>query len=85
MWDRPLRTYIQCGWLESILENKKHPARAPLIWNNPYFLTKVRKKIKTSLGLEAYNSPLSQYPEFLDEITQYMFISKEEINRLKNK
>ncbi|HEO1342706.1 TPA: HEPN domain-containing protein [Legionella pneumophila] len=69
--------YIQGGFIEEILQNKKHPARKDLIWQNPCFLSKNRKTVKQSLSLNCVNSPLTLHPEHLDDLIRYVKLSKQ--------
>lgn len=69
-------TCIQNGWLESILEDKKHPARKSLVWQNLYFGNSKRQQVKLDGFVEAGNSPLYMHPEILDEVLKYTYIPK---------
>lgn len=75
--------YIQGGFIEEILQNKKHPARKDLIWQNPCFLSKNRKTVKQNLSLNCVNSPLTLHPEHLDDLIRYVKLSKQEINNFR--
>lgn len=68
--------YIEGGLLENILQNKHHPARKDLTWQNPCFFLKNRKTVKQKEVLAMVNSPLTLHPEYLDELMQYIQISK---------
>lgn len=65
---------IMDGALEKIIHNKKHPAREPLLWQNPFFGQRTRKTVRLSLYSHSTNSPLSLHPEILDDITEYVRI-----------
>jgi hypothetical protein len=67
-------TCIQNGWLEDVISKKKHASREPLLWNNLFFGSSNRKKVKMSGFMEAGNSPLFMHPEVLDHVLQYVFI-----------
>ena len=64
------------GVLERIIEKKDHPARDALIWNNLYFGTSRRKRVKMRPDFEAGNSPFFLNPEIIDEVLKYVFIPK---------
>ena len=69
---------IRGGQLEKILDNKNHPARSALIYNNPFFYTRKRKKIPIDLGGSC--SYISQYelePDIIDIAREYIFIDKD--------
>jgi hypothetical protein len=67
-------TCITNGWLESVINDRKHPARGPLLWNNLYFGLSRRKKVRMLPYWEAGNSPLYLHPEILDEVCKYVFL-----------
>ena len=73
-------TCIQYGWLEDVINNSSHPAREPLIWQNLYFGTSRRKKIRISGYSESGNAPLYLHPEILELIQDYIFLPKELIS-----
>ena len=62
------------GLLEKILENKSHPSRPALLWNNPVFGLRKRTTVRAKNLLHAQNPLLSLYPEMLDELLKYVFI-----------
>lgn len=68
---------ITGGILENILENKKHPAREFLIWNNLFFGPSRRKGVKMLPDWEAGNSTFFLFPEILDEVIKYVNIPKD--------
>jgi HEPN domain-containing protein len=70
--------YIEGGLLEKILQDKNHPARKALIWQNPCFFLKNRKTVKQKEVLHGVNSPLTLHPEYLDELTPYVKIHQSE-------
>lgn len=67
-------TCIGNGWLESVISNRKHPAREPLLWNNLYFGPSRRKGVRMVPYWEAGNAPLYLYPEILDEVLKYVYL-----------
>lgn len=69
-------TCILSGWLEGILKNKDHPARKALIWNNLYFGSSRRNRVKLQAYIEAGNAPLYMHPEILDEVLKYVYLPK---------
>ena len=62
------------GLLEKIVDNKKDPAREPLVWQNHCFGKKARKSIRVAPFFHATNSPLSLHPEILDEVLKYVLV-----------
>jgi len=71
----PHQFQLQGGLLEKILTNRKHPARSALVWQNHYFSSRSRKRVRVG-GLHAENSPLWLYPEMLDEVCKYAYLPK---------
>jgi hypothetical protein len=80
-WGKNIK--ILDGWIEKILENKDHPARKSLIWNNLWFSASNRKRITIKEGFEAENSPLFMHPEIIDEVVEYIYLPQEIINAYK--
>jgi hypothetical protein len=62
------------GLLEKILDNKAHPSRPALLWNNPVFGLRKRSTVRAKHLLHAQNPLLYLYPEMLDELLKYVFI-----------
>ncbi|MEW6594330.1 MAG: HEPN domain-containing protein [Thermodesulfobacteriota bacterium] len=73
----PHKFHVLGGRLESIIANKKHPSREPLLWQNAFFGRKPRKIVRLPGRMESGNSPLSLHPEILDEILKYVFLPKD--------
>ena len=67
-------TCILSGWLEQVLKDKNHPARAALVWQNLYFGGSNRRAITLHGYVEAGNSPLYMHPEILDEVLKYVYL-----------
>jgi hypothetical protein len=65
------------GELEKILADKNHPAREALIWQNLYFGSHARKRVKLPRSFHATNSPLSLHPEILEEVLRYVYLPKD--------
>lgn len=76
----PSDSCITNGLLESILKNKKHPSRKGLVWQNLYFSSSTRKKVKLVPFMEAGNSPLFMHPELIDEVLKYVYFPKDVAN-----
>jgi hypothetical protein len=55
------------GFLEKITDDKKHPSRSALLWQNPCFGTRNRTKVKAMNHFSMQNPLLYLYPEMLDE------------------
>lgn len=67
-------TCITGGILEKVIEQKDHPAREALIWNNLFFGPSRRKAVKMRPDWEAGNSPFFLHPEIIDEVIKYVYI-----------
>jgi hypothetical protein len=75
---RPFR--LPGGALEKIIDNPKHPARAPLLWKNMFFGKRPPTRIRFGSTMHFTNSPLSMRPEMLDEVLRYVYLPREVIN-----
>ena len=75
----PHRFTIIGGRLESIIANRDHPSREPLMWQNAFFGRKHRKTITLPSWSESGNSPLTLHPEILDDILKYVWLPKDVI------
>lgn len=64
------------GLLEKILADRKHPARATLIWQNPCY-GRSRKTVRPRSAFHIVNAPLWLHPEILDDVRQFVHIPKE--------
>lgn len=67
---------IAGGYLEKVLENRQHPAREGLVWQNFYFTHAFRKRVMFRESMQATNAPLFIYPELADEVAKWMQIPK---------
>jgi hypothetical protein len=65
------------GSLERIIDNKRHPAREPLLWNNLRYGLRTRKRIKWARHIHSANSPLSLHPEILDDVAEFVHLPKD--------
>jgi len=70
----PQEWRIAGGQLEQILDDKKSPARAALIWQNLFFGSRRRSTAKLRNHLEGANAPLYLYPDMLDELLKYVHV-----------
>jgi len=59
------------GFLEGVLTQPRHPARAGLVWNNLMYSVRKRKHIKVKDFMEGANPWLYLFPEMLDELLKY--------------
>lgn len=66
--------HLTNGELERILGDKKHPARAGLIWNNFRFGGRARKTIRIQPHWGSSNSPLSLNPQLLNKLEHLVHI-----------
>ncbi|MBS0466257.1 MAG: hypothetical protein JSS31_03960 [Proteobacteria bacterium] len=69
--------HIAGGWLESVLNDQKHPARAILVRNNPGFGLRKRKVVRVYPDWAARNSPLLWFPELIDEYCRYVHLERD--------
>lgn len=76
----PQQFRILGGALESIIDKRDHPARAPLIWQNGFFGKKKRRSVKARVVFQAKNSPLTLHPEILHEVSKYIYLPKEVVD-----
>ncbi len=77
--DQPHRYRLIGGQLEKIINDAKHPAREPLLWQNAWFGKKHRRNVRLAVYLYATNSPLSLHPEILDDVRKFAFVPKEAV------
>ncbi len=70
----PQKYQLLDGFLEKIINDKKHPAREMLLWQNGFFGKKGRRSVRHRGGFRAVNSPLFNHPEILDEVGRYVHI-----------
>ena len=73
----PQKFRLMGGLLEKILDKKNHPARSTLIWQNAFFGSYTRKKVRVPTHFQAENAPLTLHPEILDEVIKYVFLPGE--------
>lgn len=62
------------GILEKMLDEKSHPSRSALTWNNLVYGVRTRSSVRVKQHLHAQNPLLYMYPEMLDELLKYVFI-----------
>lgn len=74
--ETPPRARIPGGYLESILDDPKNPAREPLVWRNPFFGARGRRRVRVEKWFTATNAPLYLHPEILDEVLKYVHLPK---------
>lgn len=67
------------GELEKIIADRAHPAREPLLWQNLCYGQRARKRVRLQRYLHSTNSPLSMYPEILDDVLKFVFLPKDVI------
>lgn len=74
---RPSPVALHSGFLESVLAKSQNPAREHLIWQNLYFYTRPRKRIRYAPYEHSTNSPLYLHPEMLSEVARYVSVPKD--------
>lgn len=67
---------IEGGWLEGVLLDRMHPARAALVWNNLYAGSSRRKAVRLLPWWMGENAPLELYPHIAEEVEKFVFIPK---------
>ncbi|MDE2079954.1 MAG: hypothetical protein KGI90_01255 [Burkholderiales bacterium] len=72
----PKDTCVTDGWLERVIDDREHPARKALVWQNLYFGLSRRKTVKLHGYIEGGNSPLYLRPEILDEVLKYTYLPR---------
>ena len=71
------RISLDGGVLEKILNDKKHPARKALIYQNVFFNTKKRSTVSIKPSLTAHNSIFFENPELFELAKGYIKIEYE--------
>jgi hypothetical protein len=71
------------GCLEAIIDDRRNPARAPLLLHNAFFGKKTRKYVKAGVWMKATNSPLYLHPEILDEVLKYVFLPRQLVSAVR--
>jgi len=62
------------GFLEKVLDNRLHPSRPALVWNNPCYGSHVRRVVRARDHMHAQNPLLLHYPDVLSELQKYVLI-----------
>ncbi len=73
----PPKYRIPGGYLEQVMDDAANPAREPLCWNNAFFGTRQRRRVRVKRWLRAENAPLYLNPQILDEILKYVYLPKD--------
>lgn len=71
---------ISGGYLEELIDNPKSLAREPLLWQNAFFGTRTKKRVRLNTWFKGHNAPLYLNPQILDEVLKYVHIPKELAN-----
>ncbi|PNK61099.1 hypothetical protein [Psychrobacter sp. FDAARGOS_221] len=79
------RISLNGGVLESILNDKKHPARKALIYQNAFFSTRKRSTVSINKSITAYNSVFFENPDLFQLAEGYIRIEKEVKRAYKDK
>jgi hypothetical protein len=77
--ENPRKFRLSGGALEKIIDERGHPARKALIWQNAFFGSsrRWRRKVTVPVHMHATNAPLTLHPEILEEVLRYVFLPKE--------
>ena len=65
------------GYLEKVIDDKRHLARESLLWQNAFFGKRPRRHSRPESWSQSTNSPLYLHPHILDEILQYVFFPRD--------
>lgn len=79
------RIRLNGGVLERILNDKEHPARKALIYQNAFFSTRKRSTISIRQNITAYNSVFFENPELFKLAKDYIRIEGEVLQAYKAK
>jgi hypothetical protein len=82
--EAPQKFRLTGGTLEKILDKMDHPARGPLIWQNAFFGSSRRTRVRMTIQFHATNAPLTLHPEILDEVVKYIFLPKEVVKAYRD-
>jgi HEPN domain-containing protein len=63
------------AFMEQVLDDKKHPAREALIWQNGY-VGRSRRIVRLRGGFAGWNSPMLRVKHLIDDITRLAWIPK---------
>lgn len=64
------------GFLEKVLDDRKHSCRTALLWQNAIYGVRKRSTVRVKRHFHAQNPILYLCPEMLDEILKFVFIPK---------
>jgi len=67
----PPKVRLPGGYLESVIDDIRNPAREPLLWWNGFFGKKPRRRVRRLGWMKATNSPLFLNPQILEEVLRY--------------
>ncbi|WP_052184887.1 HEPN domain-containing protein [Methylotenera sp. N17] len=80
--DKPSKqnTFISGGFIEKTLDSKQSKTRPDLVWCNLYYSNSNRKSVLMKRIMMFENAPFYLYPEIIEEVEKYIFVSKEFTN-----
>ena len=66
--ENPQKFKLLGGALENVVDNKDHPARSALIWQNAFFGSsrRWRREVTVPVYMHSTNAPLTLHPEILE-------------------
>ncbi len=76
----PPSVRIEGGYLENILDDENHPARAFLLRSNAFFGRRRRRRVAVAKWWKATNAPLYLNPQIIDEVLKYVHLPKEVVD-----
>lgn len=76
-FDEPYyKFHLRGGFIEKVLEDRRHPSRPALVWQNALYGLQARKTVRVKNNVYAQNPFLHHFPEMLEELLKYVFIPK---------
>ncbi|NBQ67917.1 MAG: HEPN domain-containing protein [Nitrosomonadaceae bacterium] len=73
--DKPRYKFrLHGGFLEKILDDRKHPSRSALLWQNAAYGVRKRPTVRVKHHFHAQSPMLYLYPEILDELQKFVCI-----------
>jgi hypothetical protein len=70
------RVWLAGGFLESVIDERKNPARAGLLWTNGFFGKRARGRVRKQPWMHATNSPCDLNPHLFLKLKDFIFFTK---------
>jgi HEPN domain-containing protein len=75
---------LETELLEKIYDDKHHPARPGLVWNNAFIGGRSRKIVRMRGWMDMVNAPLDMHPEIMDELLKYVHLPSSLVKQWRN-